>query len=65
MGIVVVGTTGLKTKDNRYIVNPGPEVKIPSYDPLFVPGKTSQLNKLRDILTGKTQIPDEDSTDGR
>lgn len=54
---------GLKTKDNRYIVNPGPEVKISPYDQLFVLGKRSQLNKLRDILTGKTQIPDENPTD--
>ena len=54
---------GLKTKDNHYIVNPGPQVKISSYDQLFVLGKRDQLNKLRDILTGKAQIPDEDTTD--
>src|SRR6056297_916642 len=54
---------GLKTKDNHYIVNPGPEVKISSYDQLFVLGKRSQLNKLRDILTGKEMMPDENPTD--
>jgi len=56
---------GLKTKDNHYIVNPGPEVKISSYDQLFVLGKRSQLNKLRDILTGKEKMPDENPTDRR
>lgn len=54
---------GLKTKDNRYIVNPGPEVRISPNDQLFVLGRRSQIDKLRDILTGKTQIPDENPTD--
>ena len=53
---------GLKTKDSRYIVNPGPNVKISSFDQLFVLGKKEQISKLRDILTGKAQIPDEDTS---
>ena len=56
---------GLKTHENRYIVNPGPEVKISSYDQLFVLGKRDQIKKLRDILTGKTNLPDEDHANRR
>jgi voltage-gated potassium channel len=52
---------GLKTQENKYIVNPGPEVKISSYDQLFVLGKKDQIQKLRDVLTGKTTLTDEDS----
>lgn len=55
---------GLKTKENRYIVNPGPDVKISSYDQLFVLGKRSDINKLKDVLTGKSRLPDEDTADG-
>jgi len=54
---------GLKTSDNKYIVNPGPEVKISSHDQLFVLGRRSEINTLRDILTGKSKFPDEDTAD--
>jgi len=44
---------GIKTKDKKYIVNPSPDVKISSYDQLFVLGSNEQIKKLTDILTGK------------
>ncbi len=56
---------GLKTKDNHYIVNPGPEVKISSYDQLFVLGRRAQLEKLRNILTGKENLPEDESSANR
>jgi len=52
---------GLKTKDNRYIANPGPDVKISSYDQLFVLGKRSEINHLKEVLTGQSKLSDEDS----
>jgi len=54
---------GLKTKEKKYIVNPGPNVKISSYDQLFVLGRRSEINKLKDVLTGKSKLPDEDTAD--
>jgi len=50
---------GLKTKDNKYIVNPGPDVKISSHDQLFVLGKKDQIQRLKDVLTGKINPPNE------
>jgi len=44
---------GLKTKDNKFIVNPSPTVKISSFDQLFVLGTREQIDKLKGILTGK------------
>jgi len=47
---------GLKTKENRFIVNPTPDVKISSYDQLFVLGTSEQIQKLKDVLTGKLSV---------
>jgi voltage-gated potassium channel len=47
---------GLKTTDNKFIVNPTPDVKISSYDQLFVLGTASQIKNLKDILTGKKAL---------
>jgi voltage-gated potassium channel len=56
---------GLKTRDNKYVVNPGPDAKISSDDQLFVLGKKDQIQKLKDVLTGKITLPDEDSDNRR
>jgi voltage-gated potassium channel len=56
---------GLKTRDNKYVVNPGPDAKISSNDQLFVLGKKDQIQKLKDVLTGKITLPDEDSDNRR
>jgi voltage-gated potassium channel len=47
---------GLKTTDNKFVVNPTPDVKISSYDQLFVLGTADQIKKLKDVLTGKLKI---------
>jgi len=44
---------GLKTTNNKFIVNPTPDVKISSYDQLFVLGTAEQIEKLKNVLTGK------------
>ncbi|MFO8235622.1 MAG: NAD-binding protein [Bacteroidales bacterium] len=44
---------GLKTKDNNFIVNPTPDIKISSYDQLFVLGTNEQIEMLKQKLTGK------------
>ena len=44
---------GLKTTDNKFIVNPNPDVKISSHDQLFVLGTSDQIDKLKKVLTGK------------
>ena len=41
---------GLKNKDNQYVVNPSPNVKITNDDQLFVLGNPEQIKKLREIL---------------
>ncbi len=41
---------GLKNKDNQYVVNPSPAVKITNEDQLFVLGNPEQIKKLREIL---------------
>ena len=41
---------GLKTSENKYIVNPSPEVKIASEDQLFVLGSPEQVGKLKKVL---------------
>ena len=43
---------GLKTKDNKFIVNPSPEEKLSSSDQLFVLGTYNQIEKLKQALTG-------------
>ncbi|SRR6056297_98991 len=47
---------GIKTRGKKYIVNPSPDVKISSYDQLFVLGSMDQIQKLTDILTGKISL---------
>jgi len=44
---------GLKTKDNKFIVNPSPNEKLSSNDQLFVLGTYEQIEKLKQALTGK------------
>lgn len=44
---------GLKTKNNEFIVNPTPDVKITSSDQIFVLGTKTQINNLNRILLGK------------
>jgi voltage-gated potassium channel len=56
---------GLKTKDSKYVVNPGPDTRISSDDQLFVLGKKDQIQKLKDVLTGKITLPDEDPDNRR
>lgn len=44
---------GLKTKDNKFIVNPSPDEKLSSSDQLFVLGTYEQIEKLKLALAGK------------
>lgn len=44
---------GLKTKENKFIVNPSPNEKLSSNDQLFVLGTYEQIEKLKQALTGK------------
>ena len=44
---------GLKTKENKFIVNPSPNEKLSSSDQLFVLGTYEQIEKLKLALTGK------------
>jgi len=41
---------GLKTADNKYIVNPTPDVKISKNDQLFVLGNPDQIESLRKVM---------------
>ncbi len=41
---------GIKTSDNKYIVNPAPDVKISKNDQLFVLGNPSQISQLKKVL---------------
>ena len=41
---------GLKTADNKYIVNPTPEVRISLNDQLFVLGNPEQIKKLKKVM---------------
>lgn len=41
---------GLKTANNKYIVNPTPEVKISENDQLFVLGNPNQIKHLKKVL---------------
>ncbi|PLX12772.1 MAG: potassium channel protein, partial [Marinilabiliales bacterium] len=41
---------GLKTADNKYIVNPTPDVKISLNDQLFVLGNPEQIQKLKKVM---------------
>jgi len=41
---------GIKTSDNKYIVNPTPDVKITEKDQIFVLGNPEQITKLKKVL---------------
>ncbi|MFC2151324.1 potassium channel family protein [Bacteroidota bacterium] len=41
---------GLKTADNKYIVNPTPEIKISNNDQLFVLGNPEQIKSLKKVI---------------
>ena len=41
---------GIKTEDNKYIVNPTPNVKISNTDQLFVLGNLEQIEKLKKVM---------------
>ncbi len=41
---------GLKTADNKYIVNPTPDVKISKNDQLFVLGTSEQIKNLKKVM---------------
>jgi len=41
---------GIKTSDNKYIVNPTPDVKITENDQIFVLGNPDQITKLKKVL---------------
>ena len=41
---------GIKTPDNKYIINPTPDVKISINDQLFVLGNPQQIGKLKDVM---------------
>lgn len=43
---------GLKTADNKYIVNPSPDVKITVEDQLFVLGSPEQIKSLKKVMFG-------------
>jgi len=44
---------GLKTKENKFIVNPSPNEKLSSNDQLFVLGTYEQIERLKHALMGK------------
>lgn len=41
---------GLKTKDNNFIFNPSPDIRITAFDKLIVMGTPKQISKLVDIF---------------
>ena len=43
---------GLKTAENKYIVNPTPDVKISVNDQLFVLGNPDQIRNLKKVMFG-------------
>ncbi|MFO7829171.1 MAG: potassium channel protein [Bacteroidales bacterium] len=41
---------GIKTSDNKYIVNPTPDIRISENDQIFVLGDPDQISKLKKVL---------------
>ncbi len=41
---------GIKTSENRYIINPSPDIKLTNKDQIFVLGTQIQINKLKNII---------------
>lgn len=41
---------GIKTADNKYIVNPNPDIRISENDQLFVLGNPEQIKKLKKVM---------------